>query len=209
MPERHQHEGEQQKNALLRGYNIGKRALQGSIIALELLPTNEMIRYGALAYALANTDGGALVGAAVLGGTTLAVEGTAALATADLMTTDVSERTIQKVNKVVDKVFPRGVKMNALAEVGVAMVGGSAVVLAEKQREDPSRTKKQNRKHGAFTAAWMAGYFSLEGAFIGANTESGNILSAKSIGALALALGISWGGAKIALRRNRKQNLEE
>ena len=178
-----------------------KRTAQTVIVAAELSPLNEAVRYGALAYALNSTSGGALVGATVLGLSTFAVEAPAALSTASLLNTERSNKTLGKVNSFIDARFGRNFKMSPVTEAGVAMVGGSAVVLVEKHREDQSRTLEQNRKHGLFTAGWMSAYFTLEGAFIGANSTNGNVLNAQTIGATLLALGATATGAKIALRK--------
>jgi hypothetical protein len=54
----------------------------------------------------------------------------------------------------------------------------------------------------------MSGYFTLEGAFISANSEHGSLLNARTLGAAAVATAASWAGAKWATHRN-KRNPEE
>ncbi len=186
------------------------RGVQGAVVAGEISPLNEALRYGALAFALSrvSTSGiaSALLGGAVLGGSTLLVEGAAGLITADLVTTDGGDKALTKVNDFIESKIPNDAKMNPGVEAGVAMLGGSSIVIAEKQREDQTRTKEENYKHARFTAAWMAAYFTAEGAFIGAAGE-GTVLSAKTLGAFAVATGVSWAGVDVMTRkmRNGKQ----
>lgn len=186
--------------------HLGKRAIQSAVIAAELLPINEAVRYGALGYALTTTDGGPLLGAAVLGGTTLAVEGSAVMAASGILATDKSKEVFRQVRHKLRRLIPTESKMGPLMEAGVAMLGGSVVVLAEKQRENPDRTKKQNIKHGLFTAGWMSAYFAGEGAFIAANTEPHNILNARTIGAAAVAVAASVGAAQWARLHHMRKN---
>lgn len=185
-----------------------KRVIQSSIVGAEVSFLNEAVRYGALAAVLSNTSGGWALGAATLGATTFLVEAPAALATAELLNTDSSNRALTKVNNWIDRHFHRNFKMNTAVEIGAGMLGGSAVVLVEKQREDQTRTIQQNRRHGIFTAGWMSAYFSLEGAFIGMNSHNGEVLNAKTIGAAALALGITAMGSSAALKRSRLSNID-
>lgn len=180
-----------------------KRTVQGAIIAGEASLINEALRYGALTYMLSNTSGGWVIGGATLGLTTFAVEASAALATAGLITTGKSDRMLTKINEKIEKYLPNNFEMNPGVEAGVAMIGGSAVVVAEKQREDQTRTVAENRKHGLFTAGWMSAYFTVEGAFIGANSY-GDVLNAKTIGATALATGLTWAGVDVCTRGMRR-----
>lgn len=181
-----------------------KRAAQTTIVGAGLLPFNEAFRYGMLGFALENTTGGPLVGAATLGLATLAVEAPTALSAASLLETEASTKTIHKINSVAEKIFKGNIKMNPTMEAGVALIGGSAVVLFEKQREDDSRTLQQNRRHGLFTASWMSAYFTAEGAFIGYNSTDGSFLNPKSIGATLIAAALTGTWARIASRKRRK-----
>jgi hypothetical protein len=181
-----------------------KRSVQLGVVATQLSFANEMMRYGALTYALSNTDGGAIIGGLVLGATTFAVESASVLAGSSLLTTKSNKKTIEKVNGVIEKVIPDNIKMNKPIEFGLAMTGGSVVVLAEKQRENIHRTTRENIKYGLFTAGWMSAYFALEGAYIGHNSTEGSVLNPSTIGAFALALGISVVAAKVALKKGIK-----
>jgi len=115
------------------------------------------------------------------------------------------------VNEKVEKALPGNAVMSRPVEFGVALCGGSAVVLAEKQRENPNMKLKESRRYGIFTAAWMSAYFAVEGAYIGYNNED-SIFSAKTIGATALALTATWAGARFAMRRvknNEERPIDE
>ena len=186
--------------------HMAKRALQSTIIALEVGPTNEAMRYVAFGAVLTQTRN-PLVGAAVLGGSTLLVEGAAALATADLIASEEANKTINWINGKLNKFVPAGAKMPPVAEAGVAMLGGSVVVLAEKQREDPGRTVEQNRRHGMFTASWLAGVLAVEGALVANGVEDYH--DPKSIGAALVAVGGLVAAAKWAKNRIRKNDGEK
>ena len=183
-----------------RSKYLGKAA----VIGAELLPLNELGRYGALTYALANTDGGPLIGGAVLGATTFLIEGGAAYVSADVVTSERATSMYEKINEKVEKVFPDNIKMNPASEAGVAMIGGSVVTMTMKQREDISRNAVNARKHGVLTAAWMSAYFTAEGAWIGLNSEGGDI-NARTIGAALLAFGLSWGGGTALFKKFGKK----
>ncbi len=186
------------------------RTLQCAVVAGEVSPLNEALRYGALALAFSITEGvmPALVGGLVLGGTTFLIEAPAGVIAADLVTTDAGDRVLTKVNDFIEKKIPNDTKMNPGIEVGVAMLGGSAIVIAEKQREDQSRAKQENVKHALFTASWMSAYFTAEGAFIGAVGE-GTLLSAKTIGAFVLATGMTGAAVDRMTRNIRREKQVE
>lgn len=189
------------QSRLKRSLNVAKRAIQTSVIAIEVLPINESIRFGAYAAAMTQTQN-PLVGAAVLGGTTLMVEGAGALAAASVLDTKQSDKGIEYINKRIKKIAPNGVNMTPPIEAGAAMVGGSAVVLALKQIEDPSRTLSQNRKHGMFTAGWMSAYFAAEGALFAESID--DFRDPKMVGASILAL-----GGLIAIARKAKKQFKK
>ncbi len=161
------------------------RTAQIGIIAMEVGPGNEAIRFGTFAAAQA-LSGNPFIGAAALGGSTFIVEGAAALATAELITTDKSTKAIGWINKKLHKFIPEGARMTPIAEAGVAMFGGSVVVLAEKQIEDPTRTASENRKHGIFTAGWMAGVMAVEGGLISEGIS--NLGDIKKVGVALLGV---------------------
>ncbi len=172
------------RNKLQRVLHAGKRAAQLTMIGLEISPANEAIRFAAFGIAEATTQS-TPISAAVLGATTFAVEGLAVLATADIITTEKSTKMFKWINRKLDKHVRSDIKMNPVAEFGVAMVGGASVVLAEKQREDPARTAGENRRHGLFTAGWMGAFFTVEGALLAEGIN--NYDDIKKVGPCALA----------------------
>lgn len=190
-------------------YHYTKRTVQTTIVGAELSLFNEAARYGSLAFALANTEGGPLVGAVALGATTFMVEAPAAVAAADLADSDTGNRAIRKVNDFIERKFKKNFKMNPILEAGVAMTGGSAVVTVEKKRENPAISKTENRRHGLFTAGWMSAYFSLEGAFIGWNSRGGDVINGQTVGSTILALGLTATGSALALRNQLKSKAEQ
>ncbi|HSX44950.1 MAG TPA: hypothetical protein VLF39_02455 [Candidatus Saccharimonadales bacterium] len=189
---------------LRKAYHVAKRAVQVGVIAAEVGPGNEAIRFGAFAASQFVTHN-PLVGGAVLGGSTFVVEGAAALATADLITTEKSTKAISWVNSKLHKIVPEDAKMTPVTEAGVAMVGGSVVVLAEKQREDPTRTAQENRRHGIFTAGWMGGVFALEGALISEGIA--NYSDIKKVGPAVLGFaGVTWAFNKAKSKLTNNKN---
>jgi len=192
-------------NLLHRAMHVGKRAAQTVIIAGEIGPLNEIIRYGSYGVTQAVT-GNVLASAAVLGGSTLIIEGAAALATADIIDSETSNRVMSWINRKMHKVIPEDAKMSPIMEAGVAMYGGSAVVLLEKQRENPNRTKSENKKHGLFTASWLAGVCALEGVLISEGIT--NPTNIKIVGPAIVALAGIQVAANWAKRQRSKESLE-
>lgn len=160
---------------------IGTNALKATVVAAELLPANEAMRYGAFAYAQTYSHSPVL-GAAVLGGSTFLVEGAAAWAAADWVAKDKVKDFADRIHeKVKDtkisflspkRIIPENIRITPTAEAGIAMTLGSVAVLEAKQREDPSRTVEQNKRHGLFTASWMGGVFAAEGGLLSAGIDN-------------------------------------
>lgn len=183
--------------------HAAKTSIELAIVAAELSPLNEIMRFTPYAATVAGNSH-PLISGAVLGGATLAVEGAAALATADLLDSEKGKKIVGWVNDKTGKLFAGDIKMSPVAEAGVAYLGGSAVVLAEKQREDPTRTAEQNRKHGIWTASWLAGTLAVQGALLAEGIQSPD---PQSIGiALVAAAGVpaiaKW--AKNLASRNQR-----
>lgn len=158
---------------------VGAKAMATMI---EILPvTNEGLRYGALA-AMQGFSHSPVLGAAVLGATTFAVEAGGAVAASEWIADGTVNRIIDRVDtKVRDtklaflspkRVLPEGMRVTPLAEAGVALTLGTVAVLEAKQREDPSRSLEQNRRHALFTAGWMSGLFAAEGALLSEGVEN-------------------------------------
>lgn len=200
----------------------GAAALKAAAIAVEFLPTNEAIRYGALAMTQTYSHNPVL-GAAVLGGSTFLVEGAGALAAADWVAKDRVKDAIDKLDekladrKYLSKLSPKRLlpkeqtEIAPITEAGIAMTLGTVALLEVKQRLDPERTASQNRRHGLLTAGWMGGVFAAEGALIAEGVEGINNSNSTTIGLACLGL-----AAVVETRRrikkramNRKNTSEE
>jgi len=202
------------QNRFKTALHVGKRAVQGAVVAMEIGPFNEIIRYSALGAALVASNGDPLIGAAVMGGTTFAVEGSAALAVSGMLASESGKKTINWAEKRLSKtirISPQKLeswKMKPLSEAGIGLVVGSVAVLAEKQREDKERTAQQNRKYGLFTAGWLSIVCAGQGALVAVSKEAGTdysaYLNARTIGAAALAIGAVIGASRWVMRRERR-----
>jgi len=173
LPEQSSVEADQTstKTWLQKARTVGANTLKSAVVVAEVTPINEMIRSGIFAGLLTQTRDPAIA-AAVLGGTTFALEAGAALAVADWIAEDRIGQVIDRVDQAMSR-YPRiqkaltpkrEVKVSGLAEVGTALMGGTVVVMEAKQRENPSRTIEEVRRHGLFTATWMAGVLAVSGA---------------------------------------------
>lgn len=156
---------------LQRVKTVGVNTVKTAVVVAEVTPINEMIRSGIFAALLTQTRDPAIA-AAVFGGTTFVLEAGAALAVADWVAEDRIGRVIDRVDqsmarypKIQKALTPkREVKVSGLAEVGTALLGGTVITMEAKQRENPSRTVEEVRRHGLFTATWMAGALAVSGA---------------------------------------------
>ncbi len=171
------------------------RAIETTVVGLEVLPTNEAARIaiGGLTYAV--TKDSAMT-ALAYGASTMAIEGGAAILTADLLATNTSNKAIGWVNGKLQKlgISPEA-KTNKLVKAGVAVLGGSSVLLAVKQREEPERVFKQNRKYGLNTSAALAGMCAVQGYAV---AEGISYPSPETIGVAGIALGGVFAAAKWA-----------
>lgn len=204
-----------------RAVDTARRAIEWTILAAEITPANEVMRFGAFGAVMAE-GASPLVGGLVLGATTLAIEGAAAISTSDLLNTPRGARMferaaageliptehtskvanwIAKKVKVVDRVTARLNKlvasektMSPLVEGGVAYWGGSAVVLAEKQREDPTRTIGENVRHGLFTTGWLATVLTAQGTMAaeGIHTPGAATISVGLFGVASVPGALKW-----------------
>lgn len=174
-----------------------------AIVAAEVLPINEAIRFGAFGAAQMATQNSLAAGAA-LGAATLIVEGSAALATADLLETNNGKQVIGWANDKLKKVIKPGTSMSPLVEAGVGYMGGSAVVMLAKQAEDPTRTLKQNRRHGVFTAGWMSATLTVQGVAVanGINHPGPLSISGAALGTAGVVAAANWA-------KNKKRNKSE
>jgi hypothetical protein len=181
--------------------NAVRYAAETGVVIAELSPLNEIMRYGAFGIAQAKT-GNPMIAGAVLGGANLVIEGAAGLVTADLLGTERGKEITEKVSTKMRRILPEGVHMNPAVEAGVAYGGGSAVVLAARQIEDPSRTVEQNRRHGLLTAGWTSALLATQGllAANGISNPEPKSIAVALLGTGGVAAGIakgkSWAGRK-------------
>lgn len=165
-----------QGSIISRAYNYGTHALRTAIIVSELTPLNEVARYGALAASLAETRN-PIVSAAVLGGTTLAIEGAAAVAAAEYVAQNKAAQVIQGIgDRLPDKPWLRRffqpkqlgdeAGVSRLAEAGIALNLGVVASMQAHQGMATGREVGEVRAHGLKTAGFLAGALAVEGALI-------------------------------------------
>lgn len=142
-----------------------KRAGQGAIVAAEVSPLNETVRYSLFGASMVYSQS-PLTGALVLGGSTLVIEGAAALASASLISSENGSRSVKWINGRLEKVRKSNAKMGPLAEAGTALIGGSAVAMAATQLENPDREIQETRKYGLKVSSWLAGICAVQGALM-------------------------------------------
>ncbi|MCE7936851.1 hypothetical protein DYH10_03660 [Candidatus Saccharibacteria bacterium CPR2] len=177
-----------------------KRAIEGAVLFTQITPLNEALRFSAGGAAIA-AGADPVVTAGVYGASTALIEGSAALATASWLDTENSDKAIRWFN---DKLEKRGIsadtKFSALTKTCIAMIGGTAIVQAVKHREDPERTKNENRRYGLKSAAGLAGMTAVQGYLVAKGIDAPDPLT---IGGALLAVGgtvgiYKWGRRKIA-----------
>ena len=191
----------QQSNFINRAYHVGKRALEGAVIAFVVGPTNEGARFAAFTAAQAATHNPVAV-AAVYGGATFAIETAAAVVGADLLDSESSKKGIQKINEKLTKIgVTEETKLNPVVKAGVAFLGGSAIAEFVEHREDPQRTRRQNVEFGMKTAVWLTGACAVQGYLLSEGIAKPNPLT---IGGAAVAVGSVLGAAKWAAGRIKK-----
>jgi hypothetical protein len=201
------------------------RLLKASVITYEMMPLDDVARYGLLAASQQYSHNPAL-GAAVLGVSTLATEASAVLAASRWIAEDrigsklnvVRERIDsfkETLNRLVPKIRPGriipnipkdpeepGEKLSATTQAAVALNLGSVVLLEAMQRRDPSRTFEQNRHDGLRTAAWVSGYMSVEGALL--STGYNNLTNPTYVGPAVLGIAaLHYGVHKLRQRTRR------
>lgn len=155
-------------NMLRSAFHLAKQAVKHAVIAVEIAPvTNEGIRFGSL-FAVQAYSHNPLLGAAVLGGTTFAIEGGAAVAASKAVAGEEHNLILDPIkgltNKAINKFVGEDSHIPIVSEAGIAMTAGTPVLMAAKQTREPERTVEQVRRHGLTTAGWMTGVFAVEGA---------------------------------------------
>jgi hypothetical protein len=179
---------------VVRMANVSARTLA---IGFAINPiTNEGLRFGAFGLAMASTNHNPVVSGLTLGVSTLFVESVGVLASAKPITSDNGNKLLDWVdNKFLSKLNLSKAKMPPVVEAGAVLTVGSTLVNFEKQREDPSITAFEAKKHGLYNASWLAGYFAVEGALL---AEGFDVLDSPVKGGLAL---MALGGILAASKR--------
>ncbi len=182
------------------------RLIAGSVIVAEVTPVNELLRYGAFGLAVASQDN-PVVSAAVLAFTTLGIEGAAAFVAADILDTDRGNKTTAKINDVIDRRNLNGVlRTGPVSEFSVALIGGSAITTFVKHRQDPSRTRRQNRRFGVLTTVEMTATMGATGYLTARGIETPNV---QTIGAALLSGTGVFYGVKRALARAKQRGSKQ
>ncbi|HEU4914894.1 MAG TPA: hypothetical protein VFT16_05875 [Candidatus Saccharimonadales bacterium] len=197
---------------------LGMKVLKAGVIINEMLPTDDVMRYGLLVASQEYAHNPA-VGAAVLGLATLATEGSAVLAASKWIADDrirpilntVCEK-IDNFKETLNRLVPplrigrlvpnlpkdpeEGKKLPITIQAAVALNLGTVVMLEAMQRRDPSRTAEQNRSYGLRTTAMVSGYMAVEGALLSAGYE--NLASPTHLALAALGVaGLHYGAHKL------------
>lgn len=180
-----------------------KRGIEGGILFAQVTPMNEAARFGAAGAAIAS-GASPLTTAAVYGGATLAIEASAAYAAASWLDTDRSKNAIDWFNdKLKKRGIPTDTEFSPVTKAGIAFVGGTAIVQAVKHRENPERTKDQNRSYGLRAAAALAGVCGVQGYFVARGIDAPG---PETIGGALIAVGGAAGLAKWTKKRLSKES---
>lgn len=189
-----------------RALRSAKLAVESAVVAVEVLPVNEAIRYGAFAAAQYYTENPIIAGS-VLGLSNLAIEAAAAYATPDIMNTQAGTSVTEWANKKLRRVMPEDKHMGPVVEAGVAYLGGTSVVLLAKQVEDPSRTVEQNRKHGLFTAGWLSALLTVQGVLVsnGISNPEPTTIGAAAVGTGGIIALANYAKNKFSRRKDEQK----
>ncbi|MGI8636429.1 MAG: hypothetical protein ACR2KZ_13615, partial [Segetibacter sp.] len=139
------------------------RIAQSALVAAEISPLNETIR-GSLFAGSEIISNSSLVSSGAVGISTFCIETAGGLAAASLLDTDKAKEIFNKVNKktrrlpglVTNKDSAEVKKIPGIAKAGATLLGGTVVGMALEQRDNPQRTKKQNRRYSVVASGWLA-----------------------------------------------------
>lgn len=182
----------------------------GAIVAAEMGPGNELARYGAFSATLAATGDGA-VATAVGAATSLALEVGATFAGAHYYRSVMAPKRIEQAKNLLLRsrlgafVVKAVEKPNKLAESGVALLGGSGVLLGVKHDQNPERTKADDIKTGTIAALGVAAVTAAQTGAVAAGAEA--IGSPGLVGAVGVAF-IGAAAAKQAIDKRRSVRAE-
>lgn len=200
---------------LRKAMHVAKRAVESTVIAVEVGPTNGIITYGSAAATLIATKD-PLLSAAVLGGSTAALEGAAAVATADVLSSEKQNKAVNLISKVLNNrftsrfVLTEDGKLLPVAEGLLAVYGGTALVMTAKEGEEAAkaRTHTERLKYGLKTAAVLGALCTAQGVLY-----SEGILNYKNPEIIAPVVGATVGfqvaANKLRGRLGRKKEAEE
>jgi hypothetical protein len=168
-----------------------KRGVEAGIVAFAATPGDEALRYLAFGATHAATEGNSIASGAVFGATTLLTQGVAAVAAADILDGDGARRTITKTNSKIRKILGKEEdepirELPAIAQAGLAMLGGTAMLLTARQLTDPTRTYEVNKRFGLKVAGAMAAYFAIEETVVSQAINEFGV--PRTVGGLALAV---------------------
>lgn len=183
--------------------NLGRAA----VIAAEVTPANEALRFTAFGAAQA-ISGDPAIGALAYGGSTLAIEGSAGMATASALNTESGKKGIEKLNSLLEKIgLPPNVKTSKSTKAATALMVGTAANVALKHREEPGRSREENRNYGLKNAASLAGVCAVQGYLMSKGISAPSL---ETIGAGIAALGGTQFGAKKVLDHvKRRREMRE
>lgn len=181
-------------------------ALSGLVIAAEVTLANEAMRFGAFGAAQA-AYGNPVISAAAYGGATLAIEGGAGFASARALDSDIARKSLDKANNLLEKIgISKDAKTSSVTKGAAALVGGTAISMLLKDREDPERTKAENRRYGLKSAAGLGGFCAVQGYFMAKGIE---VPEPEYIGGGIFALvGVRFGASKLIQKMQGKNQAQ-
>jgi hypothetical protein len=187
---------------------LGALIAAGTVTA-EITPLNEVMRIGAFAWAQ-KVYGDPIIAATVAGGVGFVIESAAAVATADALATKKGVAIVEKVNDKIDSLgASKYLRTNLPTEIGIASVGGSAVATVIKHRQEPERTRTQNRRYGLTSALGIGALTYGEAYLASSGIEHPNPLVV-GIGAVAVGALVGsykWTKRKLSLEGPAKEAL--
>ncbi|MDZ7786506.1 MAG: hypothetical protein U5L95_05320 [Candidatus Saccharibacteria bacterium] len=148
-----------------------KYIIETGVVGLIVSPANEIFTYAPAAAVQAST-GNTLTAACTLGGLNALFQGAGTVASADLLDTNTSNKAVSWLNERLTKVT-KGKRYisNPVVEANLAYWGGSSVVLAARQVENPSINKRERLKYGLFTTAWTSPVLTTQWLTVGNSIE--------------------------------------
>ena len=122
------------------------------------------IRYGGFALVLATTKD-TLLSSGYLAGSTAITEFGATVSMSRILD-DQDSKVVPMIDKTVGRLLPEGRKVSTLASVVITNYVGSPGLMYAKNREDPTRTRLQNRRTGYKSTVALTGATFGQGALI-------------------------------------------